>query len=145
MDEMSIKQAMTYQKHSDTVHGLVDLGGAEEDYGLEDQLATHLLCFVFVGLSTHYRYIHSCVNNNQLIKSESLYILQDCDLFYRLPVGYYFTKALNGEQLHLLALKVMECVEDAGFKVTRLVGDNHSANCKFFAMLSGGSIKPVIT
>ncbi|XP_037523600.2 DNA transposase THAP9 [Rhipicephalus sanguineus] len=117
MDEMSIKQAMTYQKHSDTVHGLVDLGGAEEDYGLEDQLATHLLCFVFVGLSTH----------------------------YRLPVGYYFTKALNGEQLHLLALKVMECVEDAGFKVTRLVGDNHSANCKFFAMLSGGSIKPVIT
>ncbi|KAL1429305.1 hypothetical protein MTO96_016462 [Rhipicephalus appendiculatus] len=104
MDEMSIKQAITYQNHSDTIHGLVDLGGAEEDYGLEDQLATQVLCFVFVGLSTH----------------------------YRLPVGYYFTKALNGEQLHHLGLKVMESVEDAGFKVTRLVGDNHSASCKFF-------------
>lgn len=64
--------------------------------------------------------------------------------FYRLPVGYYFTRALNDEQLHLLAMKVMESVEDAGFKVTRL-GDNHSANCKFLAMLSSGSIKPVIT
>lgn len=64
------------------------------------------------------------------------------NFFYRLPVGYYFTRALNGEQLHLLAMKIMESVEDAGFKVTRL-GDNHSAN--FFAMLSGGSIKPVIT
>lgn len=47
-------------------------------------------------------------------------------------MGYYFNKALNGEQLCLLALKVMECVEDAGFKVTRLLGDSHSANCKFF-------------
>lgn len=65
------------------------------------------------------------------------------NFFYRLPVGYYFTRALNGEQLHLLAMKI-ESAEDAGFKVTRL-GDNHSANCKFFAMLSGGSIKPVIT
>lgn len=55
MDEMSVKQVTTYQKQSDAVHGLVDLGGAEADFGLQDQLATHLLCFVFVGLSTHYR------------------------------------------------------------------------------------------
>ncbi|KAH7954572.1 hypothetical protein HPB49_019952 [Dermacentor silvarum] len=43
------------QKQSDAVHGLVDLGGAEVDFGLEEELATHLLCFIFVGLSTHYR------------------------------------------------------------------------------------------
>ncbi|KAG0421543.1 hypothetical protein HPB47_002572 [Ixodes persulcatus] len=107
----------TYQKQSDSVHGLVDLGGAEADFGLQDHLATHLLCFGFVGLSTH----------------------------YRLPVGYYFTKALTGEQLQLLALKVMASIEEAGFRVVRLVGDNHSSNCKVFSNLSGGSIVPVVT
>lgn len=56
MDEMSIREATIYHKQSDAVHGLVNLGGAEADYGLENELATHLLCFVFVGLSTHYRY-----------------------------------------------------------------------------------------
>ncbi|KAM7295701.1 uncharacterized protein ISCGN_020974 [Ixodes scapularis] len=117
MDEMSVKQVTTYQKQSDAVHGLVDLGGAEADFGLQDQLATHLLCFVFVGLSTH----------------------------YRLPVGYYFTKGLTGEQLQLLGLKVMQSVEEAGFEVKRLVGDNHSSNCKFFSSLSGGPIQPVVT
>ncbi|XP_075743746.1 uncharacterized protein LOC142802647 [Rhipicephalus microplus] len=55
MDEMSLKQSALYHKQSDALHGFVDLGGAEIDYGLEEQLATHLLCFVFVGLSTHYR------------------------------------------------------------------------------------------
>ncbi|XP_077484185.1 uncharacterized protein LOC144094136 [Amblyomma americanum] len=116
MDEMSLKQTTSYQKQSDVVHGFVDLGGAEVDFGLHDQLATHLLCFVFVGLSTH----------------------------YRLPVGYYFTKALSGEQLQLLALKVMQCVEESGFKVVRLVGDNHKSNTKFFSNLSGGPIQPVV-
>ncbi|KAK8774441.1 hypothetical protein V5799_011024 [Amblyomma americanum] len=116
MDEMSIKQATIYHKQSDAVHGLVNLGGAEVDYNLEDELATHLLCFVFVGLSTH----------------------------YRLPVGYYFSKALTGGQLEILALKVMASVEEAGFQVVRLVADNHQANCKFFSSLSGGPIKLVI-
>lgn len=59
-------------------------------------------------------------------------------------MGYYFTKALAGEQLQLLALKVMESVEEAGFKVVRLVGDNHRSNSKFFSNLSGGPIKPVV-
>ncbi|XP_037268860.2 uncharacterized protein LOC119160746 isoform X2 [Rhipicephalus microplus] len=117
MDEMSLKQSALYHKQSDALHGFVDLGGAEVDYGLEEQLATHLLCFVFVGLSTH----------------------------YRLPVGYYFTKGLTGEQLEQLSLKVMQSVEDAGFEVVRLVADNHSTNCKFFASLSGGQICPVVT
>ncbi|KAH8037852.1 hypothetical protein HPB51_018340 [Rhipicephalus microplus] len=117
MDEMSLKQSALYHKQSDALHGFVDLGGAEVDYGLEEQLATHLLCFGFVGLSTH----------------------------YRLPVGYYFTKGLTGEQLEQLSLKVMQSVEDAGFEVVRLVADKHSTSCKFFASLSGGQICPVVT
>lgn len=57
MDEMSLKESALHQKQSGAVHGFVDLGGAEVDYGLEEQLATHLLCFVIVGPSTHYRYV----------------------------------------------------------------------------------------
>ncbi|KAH9384524.1 hypothetical protein HPB48_026532 [Haemaphysalis longicornis] len=55
MDEMSIKEASIYHKQFDAVHGPGEpAGGAEADYGLENELATHLLCFVFVGLLTHY-------------------------------------------------------------------------------------------
>ncbi|XP_075721826.1 uncharacterized protein LOC119186338 [Rhipicephalus microplus] len=63
---------------------------------------------------------------------------------HRLPVGYYFTKALTGQQLEHLALNVMQSVEDAGFRVVRLVGDNHKSNTKFFSSLSGGQIQPVV-
>lgn len=64
----------------------------------------------------------------------------------RLPVGYYFTKCLTREQLELLALKGMKSVEEAGFQVVRLVANNRSTNCKFFfASLSGGRIRPVVT
>lgn len=44
MDEMSPKQAVVYQKQSDAMHGLVDLGGAEVNFGLEEALTTHLFC-----------------------------------------------------------------------------------------------------
>ncbi|XP_040354454.2 LOW QUALITY PROTEIN: uncharacterized protein LOC120850237 [Ixodes scapularis] len=117
MDEMSIKQGVEYQREGDSVHGLVQLGGLETQYEQQDEVATHLLCFVFVGLSSH----------------------------YRLPVGYYFTKALTGQQLHQLGLEVMRSVEDAGFTVLRLVGDNHASNCKYFSTLSGGKITPVVS
>ncbi|KAH6935104.1 hypothetical protein HPB50_003420 [Hyalomma asiaticum] len=121
--EMMVDQEPSFQSSESFMKGtpidvsLVDLGGAEVEYGLEEQLAAHSLCFIFVGLSTH----------------------------YRLPVGYYFTKGLTGEQLELLCLNVMSAVEEAGFKVTRLVADNHSTNCKFFASLSGGHIRPIVT
>ncbi|KAH7934604.1 hypothetical protein HPB51_029032 [Rhipicephalus microplus] len=62
----------------------------------------------------------------------------------RLPVGYYFTKALTGQQLEHLALNVMQSVEDAGFRVVHLVGDNHKSNTKFFSSLSRGQIQPVV-
>ncbi|XP_064482735.1 uncharacterized protein LOC135395471 [Ornithodoros turicata] len=55
MDAMSIEQSEQYQRQGDVVHGLVKLGGLEKKYGMDGQLATHLLCFVLVGLSTSYR------------------------------------------------------------------------------------------
>lgn len=72
----------------------------------------------------------------------------DTECYYkncRLPVEHYITKGLTGEQLELLALKVMKSIEEVGFQVVRLVADNHSTNCKFFASLSGGHIRPVVT
>ncbi|XP_064468483.1 uncharacterized protein LOC135379168 [Ornithodoros turicata] len=116
LDEMSIEQCESYQRQGDVVHGLVDLGGRERELGLETTLATHLLCFIFVGLSTQ----------------------------YRIPVSYYFTKALNGDQAYHLVLDVMAAVQEAGFFVCRVVADNHATNCSAFARLAGGKIAPVI-
>ncbi|KAH7949325.1 hypothetical protein HPB49_007797 [Dermacentor silvarum] len=79
MDEMSLKQAAVYQKESDAVHGLVDLGGSEVDFGLEEELATHLLCFVFVGLSTHYRLTwleNECLAYFEKRKNDAAYKLE---------------------------------------------------------------------
>ncbi|KAL1479879.1 hypothetical protein MTO96_051516 [Rhipicephalus appendiculatus] len=64
VDEMAIKQVATYVKKADRVHGLLELGGVENELGIENELATHLLAFVFVGLSTHYT--HSMNKNRKL-------------------------------------------------------------------------------
>lgn len=55
VDEMSITEAVTYEKRRDSAHGLVEMGSLEKNFGLETKLATHPLAAVFVGLSTHYR------------------------------------------------------------------------------------------
>lgn len=83
VDEMSLKQELVYQQHGDVMDGFVDFGGLERHYKEDGCLATHLLCFLFVGLSVH----------------------------YRLPVAYYFTRALTGEQLHRLTLEVKKSIE----------------------------------
>ncbi|KAG0433043.1 hypothetical protein HPB47_020278 [Ixodes persulcatus] len=113
LDEMSIRPSTFYQRQADEVHGLVSEECAESG---EMEVATHLLCFVFVGLSTH----------------------------YRLPVGYFFTRALTGTQLHQITMSVLRSIEQAGFVVVRVVADNHATNRKQFSMLSNGSILPVV-
>lgn len=35
VDEMSIKQAVTYEKRRDSVHGFIEMGGLEKGVGLE--------------------------------------------------------------------------------------------------------------
>lgn len=52
MDEMSIKEATIHHKQVD-VHGLANLKGAKADWGRENELATHLPCFVFVCQIVH--------------------------------------------------------------------------------------------
>lgn len=55
MDEMKVQERQYYQRQGDRVHGLVNLDGLEDKYKVKGQLASHMLCFVLVGLSTQYR------------------------------------------------------------------------------------------
>ncbi|KAH9379986.1 hypothetical protein HPB48_016867 [Haemaphysalis longicornis] len=73
-------------------------------------LANSLLCFLITGLSTS----------------------------YRIPVAYYFTKGLTGPHLHKLLIFVLEKVEACGFRVVRLVSDNHRVNVNAMTLLGNG-------
>lgn len=127
MVEMSIKQATTYQKQSDSVRGLVDLGGAEKEFGLEGQLPNQLLCFfVFVGLPFPNRYssivfhlVFSCswcmefegTHKNVLLHVISRLLLHQRSHSRTAPASFN---------------EVMETVEEAGFQIVQL-----QSNCKF--------------
>ncbi|KAH8031884.1 hypothetical protein HPB51_021073 [Rhipicephalus microplus] len=77
-----------------------------EQHGGDLTLANSLVCFLITGLST-----------------------------YRIPVAYYFTKGLTGPQLHKLLIFVPEKVKACGFRVVRLVSDNHRVNVNAMTLL----------
>lgn len=65
-----------------------------------DQLANSLLCFLLCGLSTR----------------------------FKIPVGYFFTKACTGAELAQTICHVVKKTEERGFEIVRLVTDNHKTN-----------------
>ena len=103
LDEMKIKPKLRYVPFSDSITGAVT-NYETEHVQIEKQLATHLLGFVFSGLNTH----------------------------YRIPVGYYFTKNLNGEELYQLTLNIIKDIEQIEFIVVRIVADNYQTNISMF-------------
>ncbi|XP_040076067.1 uncharacterized protein LOC120848163 [Ixodes scapularis] len=109
VDEMRIQQKLQYNKQQDAFVGHTDMGLAEEA-DTEPVLANSLLCFVINGLAS------SC----------------------RIPVAYYFTNGLNGSQLSKLLVFVMTKVESTGFRVIRVVTDNHKVNVSAMKILCGG-------
>lgn len=72
------------------------------------KVANRLLCFVLRGLSTA----------------------------YVIPVGYFFTRNLKHDQLRIFTLSVMEVVEEAGFRILRIVTENHQSNTAMFQQMS---------
>ncbi|KAL1472745.1 hypothetical protein MTO96_039134 [Rhipicephalus appendiculatus] len=144
MDEMSIKQAITYQKHSDTIHGLVDLGGAEGDYGLEDQLATHLLCFVFVGLSTHYSI--KPVITHPLDSSRSLFISFDyCHILKNIRNQFLDVKRILRKSGILIVPDYLRNLYDlqekqGAFKLVRCLTKKHLWPSNFEKMCVGRAV-----
>ena len=110
IDEMAIKAKLQYDRNLDMFLGMSDI--EKDAVGIEDKLANKLLCFLFKGLST----------------------------FYRIPVSFYFTSTLNGEQLAKLTLNAVKAVEECGFKVVRIVTDNCQINVSMFQTLCEGKI-----
>nr|XP_050032240.1 uncharacterized protein LOC126528390 [Dermacentor andersoni] len=115
VDEMKIKEKLQYNKQQDCFVGHADV--SLEQQGGDLTLANSLLCFLITGLSTS----------------------------YRIPVAYYFTKGLAGPQLHKLLIFVLEKVEACGFRVVRLVSDNHKVNVNAMKLLGDGLLTYRIT
>ena len=111
IDDMAIRPDVQYIKSGDAVIGTVDMDGLEKNSGQENNIATQLTCFIFQGLATH----------------------------FVIPVHYFFTNNVTGKELKELTLKVIVEVENSGFKVIRIVTDNHSTNVKMFSELCEGS------
>ncbi|KAH7936787.1 hypothetical protein HPB49_004456 [Dermacentor silvarum] len=89
--------------------GLVDMGpGSEQDAMAAPRLANRLLCFILRRLSTP----------------------------YVITIGYFFTRCLKGEQLSNITAEVMKLTEEAGFRIVRVVTDNHQTNVSLFKSLS---------
>ncbi|KAH6933168.1 hypothetical protein HPB50_012693 [Hyalomma asiaticum] len=51
-----------------------------------------------------------------------------------------FTKGLTGDELHKMIIFVMKKVEACGFKIVRLVTDNHKVNVKAMKLLGNGLV-----
>ncbi|KAL3182768.1 hypothetical protein MRX96_034412 [Rhipicephalus microplus] len=106
---MAIQQKDMYGRQLDKVFGLVDMG-PEQQSCATPEVANRLLCFVLRGLSTA----------------------------YVITLGYFFTRCLRSELLRFMTMNVMKAVEDVGFRVTRIVTDNHQSNVALFKSLSEG-------
>lgn len=123
IDEMYIKSQLQYDKKLDNFFGsndvkihvaritdtskecsstneTVDETSPEKKRKKEPELANNLLCFLLVGLSTQ----------------------------YRLPVAFFFSRQLCGKDLFVLTKHVLAEVEAIGFKIVRIVTDNHKVN-----------------
>ncbi|KAG0422737.1 hypothetical protein HPB47_001461 [Ixodes persulcatus] len=107
IDEMAIAQKVIYDRQVDKIFGLVDMGSAEHST-TDPQVANRLLCFVLRGLSTA----------------------------YVIPVGYFFTRCLKNDKLLSMTMEVMKTVEQVGFRIARIVTDNHQTNAALFRKLS---------
>ncbi|XP_049266799.1 uncharacterized protein LOC119374049 [Rhipicephalus sanguineus] len=115
VDEMRIKQRLEYNKQRDVFLGDVDMGALNKVLSDSErsELANSLLCFLICGL--HAR--------------------------FRIPVGYFFTRACTVELLAETTKHVIRKTEQLGFEIVRVVTDNHKINVAAMEILSGGQPK----
>ncbi|XP_075742919.1 uncharacterized protein LOC142796362 [Rhipicephalus microplus] len=107
---MRIKEKLQYHKQRDCFVGQVDTELGQKD--TSPVLANSLLCFVISGLTTP----------------------------FRIPMAYYFTKGLTGDELYKMIIFVMKKVEACGFKIVRLVTDNHKVSVNAMKLLGNGLV-----
>lgn len=116
VDEMRIRQKLEYQKQQDAFLGDIDLS-ADLNHLLpaseKGQLANSLLCFLLCGLHASFKIL----------------------------VGYFFTKGCSGELLAKTVQHVIRMTEEVGFKIVRLVTDNHKVNVAAMETMSLGHVQ----
>lgn len=112
VDEMHIKQKLEYHKQRDAFIGDVDMSQDLDHLISADNhnLANSLLCFLLCGLAGS----------------------------FKIPVGYFFTKGCTGAELAETIVHVTKKTEELGFKIVRLVTDNHKINVAAMDVLCKG-------
>ncbi|EEC16581.1 hypothetical protein IscW_ISCW024749, partial [Ixodes scapularis] len=71
-------------------------------------------------------------------------LLNGLSVTYKIPVAYFFVKNLSAEDQLKTVLYTIRTVESLGFKVIRLVTDNHKVNVLTMKHLCGGQLAPVV-
>ncbi|KAH7953771.1 hypothetical protein HPB49_011985 [Dermacentor silvarum] len=119
IDEVSIHRKVIYDRQVDNIFGLVDMRpGSQQGAMAAPRVANRFRCFTLRGLSTP----------------------------YVIPVGYFFTRCLKGEKLSNITAEAMKLTEEAGFRIVRVVTDNHQTNLSLFKSLSDdGTLSHVAT
>jgi hypothetical protein len=108
IDEMAIDPKMRKIKQWDRIVDQVNTGGVLVVQDGKPILANRLLAFHMTGLSTAFKF----------------------------PVEYFFVRRLTATDLFKLTQFVLEGLENKGFRVVRIVGDNASTNVKMLKMWS---------
>ncbi|KAH6948106.1 hypothetical protein HPB50_022975 [Hyalomma asiaticum] len=120
VDEMRIRQKLQCNKQRDAFLGDVDLG-ADLNHLLptseKSQLANSLLCFLLCGQRGR----------------------------FKIPVGYFFTKGCSGELLAKAIKLIIKKTEEVGYRILRLVTDNHKINVVEMEILSQGQLQTQIS
>ena len=110
-DEMAIKPMSVHLKNKGRAYGDVNYGSYK--YLVKQKrgvLANRLLCFVMKGISTN----------------------------FRIPVAYFFVRQIKAETLVVIIKNLLRELEEIGFRIIRLVGDDYSVNQRAFKLLSRG-------
>jgi hypothetical protein len=117
VDDMAIRESVYYSKAEHRIFGLETVTNKSSNkIGTKPVIANQLLCYVVHGLSTK----------------------------YVIPASYYFHRQLNSKELYKLTLDVLKLLADCGFKVIRIVGDNHKNHVALFKHFGNGMLQNVI-
>ncbi|KAH8040854.1 hypothetical protein HPB51_013024 [Rhipicephalus microplus] len=119
VDEMRIRQKLEYHKQRDAFLGDIDLSADLNHLLLasdKGQLANSLLCFLLCALHAS----------------------------FKIPVEYFFTKGCSGELLAKTVQHVIRKTEEVGFRIVRLVTDNHKVNIAAMEKMSQGHLQTKI-
>ncbi|EEC05690.1 conserved hypothetical protein, partial [Ixodes scapularis] len=108
VDKMAISSKYIYDRKMDSY-----IAGQDLDHLISadnHNLANSLLCFLLCGLAGS----------------------------FKIPVGYFFTKGCTGAELAETIVHVTKKTEELGFKIVRLVTDNHKINVAAMDVLCKG-------